>query len=74
MGRISSVGVITGVGNGVYVAVGGNQTIVGVVVALGFGISVSGIAVGLGVESTLQDHKVMLRIKIQVHRLNNLVI
>jgi len=65
---------MTGVGNGVYVAVGGNQTIVGEVIALGVGISVSGKTVGLGVESTLQDHKAMLRIKIQVNRLNSLVI
>ena len=65
---------MTGVGNGVYVAVGGNQTMVGVMVELGVGILVSGKTVGLGVESTLQDHKAVLRIKIQVNCLISLVI
>jgi hypothetical protein len=36
-GRFGRVGVITGVGKGVLVAVGGNQTIVGVGVAVGGG-------------------------------------
>jgi hypothetical protein len=47
---------------------------VGEVVALGIGISVSGKTVGLGVESTVQDHKAVLRIKIQIDRLISLAI
>jgi len=53
LGRISTVGVIAWVGTRVLVAVGGNQTIVGVMVSNGGG-DVGGMRVGMGVEMLRQ--------------------
>jgi hypothetical protein len=48
--------VTTGVGNGVGVSVGGNQTIVGVMVAARGGISVASMGIGVIVGVTVHAH------------------
>jgi hypothetical protein len=57
LGLISSVGVITGVGNGVGVAVGGNHTIVGVMVAACVGVFNGSMDDGVVVGVTIHAHK-----------------
>ena len=67
LGRISSVGKNTWVGNGDEVAVGGNHTGVGVTVANGRGVPVG--RVGVGVLAGAKEHAaksiLMLRIEIR---------
>jgi hypothetical protein len=63
-GRTSRVGVNTGVGNGVRVAVGGNHTCVGVGVSVGCEVFVGrgGRGVGAGRQATRYPTRIKIRI------------
>ncbi|OGO28727.1 MAG: hypothetical protein A2136_07870 [Chloroflexi bacterium RBG_16_54_11] len=60
MGLISAVGVMIGVANGVYVAVGGNQIIVGELVTIKVDVLVGCKAVGVGICASLHAHNIVL--------------